>query len=95
MASIMDIFQVNTQQNDDTITVTYCHLNYSGHCTYKLVTLHGKKLKQNIELLVNTDMDDILECLYKLGEIKGPDCFTRIKGEIINHSLLQVQSRKS
>ena len=94
MASIMDIFQITTEENDDTVTVTYCHQLYSGSCTYKLATLHGKKLRQEIELLVSSDMDDILECLYKMGEIKGPECFTRIKGEILNHSLLQVQSRK-
>ena len=95
MASIMDIFQVNTQQNDDTITVTYCHQLYSGSCTYKLVTLQGKKLRQEIELLISSDMDDILECLYKMGEMKGPDCFDKIKNEIINDSHLQVQSPKS
>jgi hypothetical protein len=93
MTSIMDIFQVTTKENDNTVTVTYCHQLYSGHCTYKLVTLQGKKLRQEIELLTNTDMDDILECLYKMGEITGPDCFNKIKGDIINHSLLQVQSR--
>lgn len=95
MTTIMDIFQVRTEENDGTVTVTYCHLNYSGHCTYKLATLHGKKLRQEIELLVSTDMDDILECLYKMGEIKGPDCYDKIRKEIINHSLTQVQSRKS
>jgi hypothetical protein len=93
MASIMDIFNPQVSQKDDTVTVTYCHDLYSGSCTYKLVTLQGKKLRQEIELLVSSDMDDILECLYKMGEITGPDCFDKIKGEIINHSLLQVQSR--
>ena len=90
----MDIFQVTTKENDDTVTVTYCHNLYSGSCTYKLVTLQGKKLRQEIELLVSSDMDDIIECLYKMGEITGPECFTKIKNEILIHSLLQVQSRK-
>lgn len=93
MTSIMDIFMVNTTENDGTLTVTYCHNLYSGSCTYKLTTLQGKKLRQEIELLRSVDMDDILECLYKRGEITGPDCYERIRGEIINHSLHQVQSR--
>ena len=93
MTSIMDIFMVNTTENDGTVTVTYCHNLYSGSCTYKLVTLQGKKLRQEIELLMNTDMDDILEYLYKEGEITGPDCYDRIRREILTHSLHQVQSR--
>ena len=86
MDSILDIFNPQVSKSGDTITVTYCHNLYSGTCTYKETTLQGKKLKQNIHILTNTDMEDIIECLYKMGKITGPQNLKDISYEIQRHS---------
>jgi len=86
MNSVLDIFNPQVTKSGDTIIVTYCHLNYSGTCTYKKATLQGKKLKQNIHILINTDMEDVIECLYKMGKITGPQNLKDISYEIQRHS---------
>lgn len=91
MNAVLDIFNPQVSKIDDTITVTYCHLNYSGTCTYKEATLHGSKFKQRINVLVSTDMDDVIEYLYKMGEVTGPQDLERISYLIQTHSRAQIE----
>jgi len=86
MNTTLDIFNPQVTKSGDTITVTYCHLNYSGTCTYKEVTLHGSKFKQRVNILINTDMDDVIEYLYKIGEVTGSQDLERISYLIQTHS---------
>jgi len=87
----LDIFNPQATKSGDTITVTYCHDLFSGTCTYKEATLHGKKFKQRFLVLTETDMEDIIECLYKMGEITGPEDLSKISYLIQTHSRAQVE----
>lgn len=94
MNNILDIFNPQVSKSDDTITVTYCHENYSGSCTYKEATLHGKKLKQKFLVLTHTDMEDVIEYLYKKGEITGPHNLKEVSYLIQTHSRGIVESKE-
>ena len=91
MDTALDIFNPQVTKSGDTITVTYCHLNYSGTCTYKETTLQGFKFKQRVNILVNTDMDDVIEYLYKIGEVTGSQDLERISYLIQTHSRAQIE----
>jgi len=91
MNTALDIFNPQVTKSGDTITVTYCHLNYSGSCTYKEVILQGTKFKQRVHILVNTYMDDVIEYLYKMGDVTGPQDLERISYLIQTHSRAQVE----
>jgi hypothetical protein len=91
MNTVLDIFNPQVTKSGDTITVTYCHDLFSGTCTYKEATLHGKKFKQKIHVLTNTDMEDVIEYLYKTGEITGPEDLSKISYLIQTHSRAQVE----
>lgn len=95
MTSVLDIFNPQVSRSGDTITVTYCHLNYSGTCTYQEGIIQGvsKKFKQRVHILTHTDMDDVLEYLYKTGEITGPQDLEKISYEIQTHSRTQVENK--
>ena len=92
MKSVLDIFDTQVSKSDDVITVTYCHENYSGSCTYKEGVLHGTKLKQKFIVLTETNMEDVLECLYKKGDITGPHNLKEISYEIQRHSRMIAES---
>jgi hypothetical protein len=91
MNTPLDIFNPQVSKIDSTITVTYCHLNYSGTCTYNETTLQGTKFKQRVNILINTDMDDVIEYLYKIGEVTGPQDLERISYLIQTHSRTQIE----
>jgi hypothetical protein len=91
MNTVLDIFNPQVSQIDDTITVTYCHDLYSGTCTYNETVLHGTKFKQRVKILTNTDMGDVIEYLYKMGEVTGPQDLERISYLIQTHSREQVE----
>lgn len=82
----MNIFNTNVSEIDDSIRVTYCQGEYSGHCMYKKVTLHGKKIRQNVLVLAETQMDDIIEYFYKTGKIGGSQDLSPLSYEIQRHS---------
>ena len=92
MKSVLDIFNPQVTKVDDTITVTYCHENYSGTCTYKEGVLHGNKIKQKFIVLTETNMEDVLECLYKKGDITGPHNLKEVSYEIQRHSRMIAES---
>lgn len=91
MNTTLDIFNPQVTKSASTITVTYCHLNYSGTCTYNETTLQGTKFKQRVNILINTDMDDVIEYLYKIGEVTGPQDLERISYLIQTHSRAQIE----
>ena len=91
MESVLDIFNPQVSKSGDTITVTYCHNSYSGTCVYNETVLKGPKLKQKVYILTNTDMEDVIECLYKMGEITGPQDLQRISYLIQTHSRAQLE----
>jgi len=91
MNTVLDIFNPQVSKIDDTITVTYCHDLYSGTCTYKEAILHRSKFKQRVNILINTDMDDVIEYLYKMGDITGPQDLERISYLIQTHSRAQIE----
>jgi hypothetical protein len=91
MNTALDIFNPQVTKSGGTITVTYCHLNYSGTCTYNETTLQGTKFKQRVNILINTDMDDVIEYLYKIGEVTGPQDLERISYLIQTHSRAQIE----
>ncbi len=93
MVSIMDIFNPQVTQLGGTVTVTYCHGLYSGTCTYEETTLQGttKKFKQRFFIMTHCDMDDVIEYLYKVGEINGPSDLQKIDHLIRDHSRTIVE----
>jgi len=93
MDSVLDIFNPQVTRIGDTITVTYCHEGYSGHCIYEECLLQGKtkKFKQRIQIMTECKMDDVIEYLYKIKEIGGPSDFERINLLIRNHSFDQLK----
>ena len=91
MNTVLDIFNPQVTKSASTVTVTYCHLNYSGTCTYNETTLQGTKFKRRVNILINTDMDDVIEYLYKIGEVTGPQDLERISYLIQTHSRAQIE----
>jgi hypothetical protein len=95
MASVLDIFNPQVTKSAGTVTVTYCHLNFSGTCTYEEVTLQGttKRFKQRFYVMTHCMMDDVIEYLYKTGVITGPSDLQKIDHLIRDHSRTQVESK--
>jgi hypothetical protein len=96
MASVLDIFNPQVSQSAGTVTVTYCHLNFSGTCTYEEVTLQGttKRFKQRFYVMTHCMMDDVIEYLYKTGIITGPSDLQKIDHLIRDHSRTVVEDIK-
>ena len=67
MTSILDIFNPQVTKVDGTVTVTYCHLNYSGTCVYKEHNMIGinKPIRQRFYTLQSSDMGDVIEYIYQ------------------------------
>lgn len=97
MNTTLDIFNPQVLQNGETITVTYCHNNFSGTCTYEKAYLQGKnrKFKQRIFLLTHTDMEDVIEYMYKMGDITGPEDLQNVSMLIQTHSRKVVEDYAS
>lgn len=80
-------------KNEDLITVTYCQDGYSGSCLYRETTIRGttKRFKQRIHLLVEVNMGDIIEYLYKTKKITGSNDLPVIHKEIMEHSRMVME----
>jgi hypothetical protein len=94
MISTLSNFNPQVSRSGDTITVTYCHLNFSGTCTYQETVIQGtsKKFKRRIYLLTNTDMEDVIEYMYKIGEVTGPGDLQTVSMLIQTHSRMIVEA---
>jgi len=97
MDSVLDIFNPQVTRIDNTITVTYCHGSYSGHCIYEEHVLQGKtkKFRQRVQIMTHCRMDDVIEYLYKTEKIGGPGDFNKINHLIRDHSLEVVKKETS
>lgn len=97
MNSILDIFNPQVTKSGNTITVTYCHDSYSGHCIYEEHVLQGKtkKFRQRVQIMTHCQMDDVIEYLYKIKEIGGSSDFNKINSLIRDHSLSQLKKEIS
>lgn len=80
MNTRMKIFNTDIMSGDGIITIVYSHLGYSGVCKYEKSILSGgiKRSRRELYLLKDTDMGDIIECLYKMGDIVGPQDLGRV-----------------
>ena len=97
MSTVLDIFNPQVTKLGNTITVTYCHDSYSGHCIYEEHVLQGKtkKFRQRVQIMTECQMDDVIEYLYKIKEIGGPSDFNKINHLIRDHSLSQLKKEIS
>ena len=88
MMEIMNIFSTDIVSENGIITIVYVYHGYSGTCEYERCVISGniKKFKKEIYLLVKTDMEDIIECLYQLGHITGAEDLQKINYIIKTHS---------
>ena len=95
MISTLNKFNKVINKSGNTITLTYCHYNFSGTCTYQEIEMKGKfkPINQKVHILTNTDMGDVIEYLYKNGDIVGEESLPQVSMAIQNHSRNVVESK--
>lgn len=93
MVELLEVFNKVINKSGGTITLTYCHHNFSGTCTYQQVTTKGvnKPIVQNFLVLTSTDMGDVIEYLHKKSPLSSED-LSSINKLIRDHSLSVVQN---
>jgi hypothetical protein len=93
MTEILEVFNKVINKSGSTITLTYCHHNFSGTCTYQEVTTKGlkKPIVQNFLVLTSTDMGDVIEYIHKKSPLSSED-LTSMNKLIRDHSLLVVEN---
>ena len=93
---ILKDFNKVINKSGDTITLTYCHLNYSGTCVYKEHNMIGinKPIRQRFYTLQSSDMGDVIEYIYQQGQIKDGD-FNKVGSELQEYSLSLVHDQAS
>ena len=93
---ILKDFNKVINKSGDTITLTYCHLNYSGTCIYKEHNMIGinKPIRQRFYTLQSSDMGDVIEYIYQQGQIKDGD-FNKIGSELQDYSLSLIHDHQS
>jgi len=93
MKELLEVFNKVINKSGSTITLTYCHHNFSGTCIYEQVTTKGlkKPIVQNFLVLNSTDMGDVIEYVHKRSPLSSEDLST-INKLIRDHSLLVVEN---
>jgi hypothetical protein len=93
MTEILELFNKVINKSGSTITLTYCHHNYSGTCVYEQVTTKGlkKPIVQNFLVLTSTDMGDVIEYIHKKSPLSSED-LSSINKLIRDHSLSVVEN---
>jgi hypothetical protein len=93
MTEILEVFNRVINKSGGTITLTYCHHNFSGTCVYEQVTTKGKKkpIVQNFLVLTSTDMGDVIEYIHKKSPLSSED-LSSINKLIRDHSLSEVEN---
>jgi hypothetical protein len=93
MTEILEVFNKVINKSGGTITLTYCHHNFSGTCVYQEVTTKGlrKPIKQNFLVLTSTDMGDVIEYIHKKSPLSSED-LSSINKLIRDHSLSEVEN---
>ena len=93
MEEILEVFNKVINKSGGTITLTYCHHNFSGTCIYEQVITKGlkKPIVQNFLVLTSTDMGDVIEYIHKKSPLSSED-LSSINKLIRDHSLLVVEN---
>lgn len=93
MIEILELFNKVINKSGSTITLTYCHHNFSGTCVYEQVTTKGlkKPIVQNFLVLTSTDMGDVIEYIHKKSPLSSED-LSSINKLIRDHSLSVVEN---
>jgi hypothetical protein len=93
MTEIIEVFNKVINKSGSTITLTYCHHNFSGTCVYEQVTTKGvrKPIVQNFLVLTSTDMGDVIEYIHKKSPLSSED-LSSINKLIRDHSLSVVEN---
>ena len=89
-------FENRVENNNGTITVTYCHPtfpHFSGVCEYeeKIITGVNKPIRQRVLILVNCEMGDVIEFIHKKSPLTSEDLML-INKLIRDHSYEMVIS---
>jgi len=92
MEEILEVFNKVINKSGSTITLTYCHYNFSGTCTYQEVTTKGlrKPIEQSFFVLVSTDMGDVIEYRHKETPLTSGDLLL-VDKDIRDHSLQYIK----
>jgi hypothetical protein len=93
MKELLEVFNKVINKSGSTITLTYCHHNFSGTCIYEQVTTKGlkKPIVQNFLVLTSTDMGDVIEYMHKKSPLSSED-LSYMNKLIRDHSLLVVEN---
>ena len=93
MKELLEVFNTDIVKSGSTITLTYCHHDFSGTCIYENVTTKGlnKPIVQNFFVLTSTDMGDVIEYIHMNNPLSGKD-LQDINKLIRDHSLSRVRS---
>jgi hypothetical protein len=93
MTQLLEVFNKVINKSGSTITLTYCHHNFSGTCVYEQVTTKGvrKPIVQNFLVLTSTDMGDVIEYIHKKSPLSSED-LSSINKLIRDHSLSVVEN---
>jgi len=96
MTQTLKVFNKVINKSGDTITLTYCHYNFSGTCVYKEHNIVGqnKPIRQRFYTLQSADMGDVIEYMYQQGMIKDGD-FNKIGSELQDYSLSLIHDHQS
>ena len=78
MTEIFKEFENRVENNNGTITVTYCHPtfpHFSGVCIYEEKNLIGKNkpIRQRILILSECEMGDVIEYMHKKSPLLSED----------------------
>ena len=95
MTQLLEVFNKVINKSGSTITLTYCHHNFSGTCIYKEHNMVGqnKPIRQRFYTLQSADMGDVIEYMYQQGEIKDGD-FNKIGSVLQDYSLSLIHDRQ-
>ena len=89
-------FENRVENNNGTITVTYCHPtfpHFSGECIYyeKILTGVNKPIRQRVVIMTSCDMGDVIEYIHKKSPLCSED-LTVINKLIRDDSYINVLS---
>ena len=87
-------FKESLTKEGDKVRVIYENGSYSGWCEYTMYKTMGqsKPIKQDVWLLINTDMGDVIEYINKKTPLSSND-FNEVNMSIRSDSLIFLLSQ--
>lgn len=85
MIDLINKFSTDVQENNGSVTVTYCHESLTGYCEYKIIEVNNR-FKQRGLILINTDMGDVIEYIHTHIPLSG-EKLQEVNKLIRDHSL--------